>query len=256
MRSPLMSPAERGAVVGNRLLDAARVARIVAGNRLKKERAILDRARHGPAVIERERIRHDAVAAHEPVRRHEPRDAAEGRRTAYRASGVGAQRSGNEAGGQRGARAARGASGEVLEVPRIARGRPRQIERRSAVRELVRQQLAEEDGARVAQSARRRRVFVGNVVDRDLRAAAREYAFGVVDVLERERDAVQRLREQRPAAISASARFASSVARSAVTVMNAFNCGSSASIRCSSASVSSTGESLPLRISDDASAIR
>src|SRR5688572_16000299 len=59
----------------------------------------------------------------------------------------------------------------------------------------------------------------------------------------------------RPLEISASACFACHTARSAVMLMNAFSFGSSASMRFSRASVSSTGESFRERIRREASAM-
>ena len=153
-------------------------------------------------MIEGERVRHDAVAAHEAGRRHESGDAAERRGAAYRASGVGATSRTSPAAS---------AAPEPLDEPPVKCARFHGLRAGGHGRsndgppcELVRYELAYEDGASLAQFARCRGVLVGNVVDRDLRAAARENAFGVVDVFQRERDAVQRP-AQRPAAISVSA---------------------------------------------------
>src|SRR5688500_5897869 len=82
---------EAGAVVGDRLLDAAGVSRVIAGDRLEQDRAVFDGSRHRAAMVERERIRDHPEAAHQPVSRHEPRYAAERSRAAYRASGIGAE---------------------------------------------------------------------------------------------------------------------------------------------------------------------
>jgi hypothetical protein len=60
------------------------------------------------------------------------------------------------------------------------------------VREFMRLQFAEQYHPRIEQAARRGRIFVGNIVLADFRAARSQDALGVVDILERERDAVQR----------------------------------------------------------------
>ena len=72
---------------------------------------------------------------------------------ADRAAGVGAQRAGHKPGGDRRAGAARRAAGEMLAVPRIARRRPRQVERRAAMREFVGRQLADQDRAGLVELA-------------------------------------------------------------------------------------------------------
>src|SRR5690606_38707950 len=66
-----------------------------------------------------------------------------------------------------------------------------QVERGSAVREFVRLQLAEQDGARLVQLARTGSVFARDAIDADAGAARGQYAFRIVDVLQAERDAVQ-----------------------------------------------------------------
>jgi len=67
-------------------------------------------------------------AAHQPVGRHESRQTAERCRPAYRAAGIRAERVRGETGGDGGAGSAARSAGEMLEVPGIARRRPRQIE--------------------------------------------------------------------------------------------------------------------------------
>ena len=195
-RTPILSPAEilaeRPTVSRDRPAQAARVLRVVARQRLQDQRAVLDGPRERPAVIERVRVGDDAGAAHQPERGHQADDAAERRRAPDRSAGVRAERHRDQPGGDGGARARRGAAREVREVPRIARRRPRQIERRAGVRHLVGGQLAEEHGAGVVEPARRGGVLGGNPVDEDARVARRQDALRVVDVLQRERDAVQR----------------------------------------------------------------
>ena len=79
----------------------------------------------------------------------------------------------------------------MFEIPRIACRRPRQIERRSAVRELVRLQFAEQNGAGVVELLRSGCVEIRNIVNADFGAARGQHAFGIVDVFQRERYAVQ-----------------------------------------------------------------
>src|SRR5256886_12919886 len=84
--------AERLAIRGDRPPDTARVLRVVPGQRLQRQRAVLDGPRQGAAVVERVGVRDDAGPAHQAERRHEPDDAAERRRPADRSAGIGAER--------------------------------------------------------------------------------------------------------------------------------------------------------------------
>jgi hypothetical protein len=80
----------------------------------------------------------------------------------------------------------------MIAVPRIARGRERQVEARPADRELVGGELAEQHCAARRELRDGRAVFLRHVVDHQLRVAGGADAGGFVDVLERMRDAVQR----------------------------------------------------------------
>src|SRR5262249_6346033 len=130
------------------------------------------------------------MAAHETVGRPQADDAAQSGRTADRSAGVRAQRARHESRGDRRPRTAAGAAGEMIEIPRIARGRPRQVESGTAVRELVRGKLADEYGSGLVKPRDRSGIDGGNVVDADLRMPGSEDAGRVVEVLQAERDAV------------------------------------------------------------------
>ena len=150
------------------------------------------RPRHGPAMIVGVGVRQHAGAADEAVGGLQSGDTAQASRAADRAAGVGAEARRHQAGSECGARARRRAAGEVRCVPGIARRRPRQVERRSAVRELVRRELARQHGPGGLQAGDGGRVLVGNAVDAGARMARRQDAGRVVDILEGERNAVQR----------------------------------------------------------------
>ena len=87
---PLIPPPSERRVIRDRPVGAGGVARIVAGERLQHQRAILGGPRHRADMVEAEGGRRDAGAADETVGRLEPGDAAKGRRAADRAAGVGA----------------------------------------------------------------------------------------------------------------------------------------------------------------------
>ena len=88
--------------------------------------------------------------------------------------------------------AARRAGRIVRRVPRVARRRKRQCEIGAADREFVRLLLAEQDHASLAQPHPALGVLVRHMVEIDARPGRRADAFRLVDVLEADRDAVQR----------------------------------------------------------------
>ena len=90
-------------------------------------------------------------AAAQAVGRLDAGDAAERRRAADGAAGIRAGAAQDQPGGDRRAGAGRGAGGEVVGVPRVARRRPGQVEARAAHGEFVRGELAQHDRAGVGQ---------------------------------------------------------------------------------------------------------
>jgi len=161
----------------------------VAGQRLQHEGAVLRGARHGPGVIERPRERDHAGPAHPPVGRLEPGDAAEGGRTPDGSAGVGAERAHRQAGGQGRAGAAARAARDVIEVPRVARGRKPVARKLDAEGELVGDQLAEHDHAGPLQARHAGAVRVGHPVGQERGARGGADAPGRVEVLVGDRDA-------------------------------------------------------------------
>src|SRR5439155_23124458 len=145
-----------------------------------------------PGMIEREGGRQDAHAADQSVGRLDAGETAKSRRAADRAAGVAAGAAEHEARRNRSAGAARRAAGEARRVPGVARRRPGQVEARATKREFMGRKLAHDDRAGVAQFLDRERVGFWHMVLHDLGMAGRRDAAGLVDVLEAERDAVQR----------------------------------------------------------------
>jgi hypothetical protein len=107
--------------------------------------------------------------------------------------------------------------------------------------ELMGRELAEKHGTGPIEPRHRRRIFAGDIDRADLRVARRADVGGAVDILESERDAVQRPAIV-PAMISRSAMRACSRAFSGVGSRNALTCRSNRSMRASSASSGSTGD--------------
>ena len=189
---PAQILAWRLAVPHDRPLEASFILRVVAGEGLQHERAIVDGPRERPAVIERVGVGDHARPAHQPERGHEADDAAEGRRASNGPAGVRAEGHRHHAGRDGGARSARRAAREAGEVPRVPRRRPGQIERGPRVRHLVRGQFSQQDGAGVVELGRRGGILSRDAVDEDPRVAGGEDARRVVDVLEPEGNAVER----------------------------------------------------------------
>ncbi len=106
---------------------------------------------HGPReradLVERRAEGEQAVARDAAVGRLEADDAAQRRRLADRAAGVGAERDRREAGRDRDRRAAARSARDAIERPRVARHAERRVLGRRAHRELVAVGLAEDDRA-------------------------------------------------------------------------------------------------------------
>ena len=206
-----------GAVVDLGRLGRGLVVGIVARQHVEHQRVVFDRPGERARGVEAERQREDAAAADQAVGRLDAGGAAEARRIADRAAGVGAHGAHAERGGDGRARAARRAAGLVVGVPGIARRREGLVGRHRAVGEFVGGELAQDDRAACFQAPHGLGVDRRHVVGAQVRMAGRQHALGLVDVLQRDRNAVQR------AAAKALAQFLSACraafrARSAVRV--------------------------------------
>ena len=126
----------------------------MAGDDVEQQRGVGDRRRERPDLVERRRERDEAVARHAPVGGLHADDAAQRRRLADRAAGVGAERERCEAGGHRGGAAPARAAGDATRVVRVAGGAERRVLGRAAHGELVEVGLADRDraGRRAARS--------------------------------------------------------------------------------------------------------
>ncbi len=143
-------------------------------------------------MIEGEGVREHAMPTDQAVGRLQPDQAAKRSRIADRAAGVAAERAEHEAGGDRGARTAARAAGDMRRVPRVARRRPGQIEGRAAMGEFVGRELAHQHAAGGAQLGGRGRVARRDMTLPRFRMAGRRQPLGVVDVLEAVRNTMQR----------------------------------------------------------------
>jgi len=143
-------------------------------------------------MVERIAERKDAAPADPPIGRLQPDDAAIGRRPADRPAGVRAHRRRAQPGADRGGRPARRAGRIVVGVPRVARRREGQGEIRPADRELVGLLLAQQHRSGILQAHPGLRVLARHMRLVDPRAGGGADALGLVDVLEADRDAVQR----------------------------------------------------------------
>src|SRR5207249_3585908 len=146
---PTTPAAKGGARVSKGNRPRRGIHRVVAGHGKEKIGAVLDRAREGSRVVERPRQRHHARAARPAVRRLDPGEAAEGRGSADGAPGVRAGGARHQPGGEGGARAAARAAGNMVEIPRIARGGKLVSGKLDAEGELVGDELAEHHRSRL-----------------------------------------------------------------------------------------------------------
>src|SRR5690606_38016043 len=153
---------------------------------------ILRRARERTDVIEagRERIR--SPPAHATVGRLDADAAARGARGADRAAGVGPGRDRNQPGAGGRARSAARAARYVSVAPRVVRRAEVRVVGRRAQGDLVRVRLADDDGSGREQATNGLRVLGRDVIAEEPRAIRRADAGGVGQVLDADRDAVQR----------------------------------------------------------------
>ena len=150
---------DRGRVVLDRQVGAGRVVRVVAGDCVEDEGAVVRRARHRPGVVQRPAQRHNASQRDAAVGRLDATDAAQRRGDADRAARVAAQRAVAIAGRKRRARAAAAAAGDARRVPGVARRRVVALDVGAAHGPLVQRQLAQHDDAGVLQPPHRLGVF-------------------------------------------------------------------------------------------------
>ena len=174
---------QRGAVIGHGMIGTRRVTGVVAGNGLQQDGAVLDRPRHGAAGVEGERVRYHPMAADQAISRLQPGDAGKRRRDAHRTTGIRTQRTHNQARRHRRRRTARRTTGEMLRVPRITGRRPRKVEGRTAVGELVGRELPHQHTAGGVHHGGRCGIPFGNVVDENLGLGRGQDSGGVIDVL-------------------------------------------------------------------------
>jgi len=113
---------EGGDVVRDRCVDAGGIVGIESGHLAQQQRGVCGARAQHPALIETRGERDHAVARHAPVGGFDPGDAAQRRGLADRATGVGRGCSRDQARGDRGGGAARGAAGHELRVPGLRTG--------------------------------------------------------------------------------------------------------------------------------------
>ena len=144
-----------GVVLG-RALQRGRIARVEAGHGVQQQGAVLGRLGHRPALVEAGGEGDHAVARDHAIGRLEAGQAAQRRRLADRAAGIGAGRGRRQARRDRRRRAARGAAGHAGGIPGILH----RAEKRGLVRrahgELVHVELAQRHHAGRLELARPR----------------------------------------------------------------------------------------------------
>ena len=190
---PALDPlAEELPVVGDLLRDRGRFPRVVAGDDVHQDGAVLHVLREGADLVQRRGEGDQAVAGDPAVGRLHPDDAAEGRRLADGAARVGAEGGDALVGGHRRRGAAARAAGDPLEIP----GVPGRAEvgglRGGAHGELVHVRLAGEDGARRPELLHDRGVVGRDEVVEDPGAAGRPDPLRAEDVLQGDGDPGQR----------------------------------------------------------------
>ena len=162
-----------------------------AGHDVLHQRGIGD-APHDRAVVQNGLERVVAVQRIAAEGRLVAEEAAGRRRDADRAAAVGAVGQRRHAGCDNRARAAGGATGGVVQVPRVARDAPEWAVGRAGMGKLGRRGALVHDGAGAQQPVHRRCCVVGAEVLEDLGAEGGDLALDRVEVLDRDRHAFQR----------------------------------------------------------------
>jgi hypothetical protein len=144
------------AVVVHGFGGAGRVQRVVPGQHLQRDGRILHAARQRAAVVQRPGQGEHAVLGDAAVGGFQPHGAAPGGRYEDGAARAGAQGQPREACRNGGARARRRSARDMGQVPGVAGCGKRQVGAGRADGELMRGQLAQDDGA----ASRRRRTGV------------------------------------------------------------------------------------------------
>ena len=170
----------------------AGVARVGSRDGGQHERGILDAARERTHMVERPRQRRAAVQAGPPESGLEAHHSAQRRRDADRTPRVRAQRRVHHAARHRrrrpAARSARVAGG----VAGVGGGAVVGVGRPRPVREFRQPRLAHDDSPRRPQALHRGRVVVGDMIGKDLRSGGGDRALHGQQILDRDRNPVQR----------------------------------------------------------------
>ena len=129
--------------IGHRAIGAAGVCRVMAGHGLQQQGDIFHRPGHGAGMVEGLGEGQDAGAWAEPIGGLDAGNAAKGCGAADGAARVRAGAAHDDAGGNGRAGAGAGAGGEACGVPRVAGGRPGEVEAGAAKGEFMGGEFAE-----------------------------------------------------------------------------------------------------------------
>ncbi len=176
-----------------------RVERVVARDGREHQAQVRHVARHGAEHGERVPAVRAARVGHQAGRGAEAHDAVEGGGVAQAAARVRAGGEGHHVAGQRDGRAARGAGGVLRRVEGVARRAPHRVAGVRAEAELGDVGLAEDHAARGADAGDDAVVVVRHVVGEERAAPGGSQALGGLEILDAERQAVERA-ERRVAA--------------------------------------------------------
>ena len=182
-RAPDRAPVHRG---------RQRVQRVVAGDRTQQQAGIRDRPSHGTENGQVAPPQAALVAGHQAGRGPEPDDAAERRRVAQRPAGVRSSADRHHPGGQSDGGSSRGAGAGLRRVEGVA---GRAIDRVAGVgagAELRGVGLADDDRSRRTRRGDDPFVVIGDEVTEDDAAMGGDEAAGFLQVLDADRQAVQR----------------------------------------------------------------
>ena len=184
------------------------VARIGSAHDGGEERRIVDVARERAQRIECRRERHHTGQADHAVRRLESRQPAQPRGNADRAAGIRADRCGRKAGGDRDRGAAARAAGDAmcLRIPRVPRRAHRRVAAPGAVGEFDQMRLAQRNHARGEQMVGSACGLSGDTMRACQRSGGRYPAAEMHQILDRDRQPMQRSARRAGAAFAIGSR--------------------------------------------------
>ena len=166
---------------------AIRISRIIARNDTQQDSSVFYRLYHRSRMIQRPCQRNHPPQAYASIRRLQTDDSAQGGWYSNGATGIGAHRAKSQCERHGDSRSPARTPGDPFRIPRIPRRSIVRIDRRYTESKLMKIGLSDHDRPRLAEFAHHRRIFLWHSLGKHLRTRRGQDAFGVVQILQRDR---------------------------------------------------------------------